>query len=212
MPRGFNASWIVVPAMALIGVAIVSLPTFASLENARLNGIGWGLLLTVPLCGLSAVLRIPVFIRRQRLRRVMPGAIVESSTRTGALSDDLARLNELDGGTRDSTWGALCFVLDEYGISAWRWNDPEKPDWMFPWSALNEPVVGPVRSKALWSSWVYRGLTVSVSVDGQRMDLHLVLLGAGFLGIFALSTFRLNEIAARCATWRNATTTGRLTP
>lgn len=212
MQRGFNISWFVVPVTTLLGIAIVRLPVSDSLQSAWVNGLGWGLLLTIPLCGLSAAFRIPVLIRRQQLRRVMPNAIVESSTRTGALSNDLARLNELDGGVRDSTWGALCFVFDETGLSAWRWNDPESPDWTFPWSALSEPVVGPVRSKALASSWVYRGLTVSISVDGQRSDVHLVLLGAGFLGIFALSTSRLNEIAGACASWRNAKNAEQHTP
>jgi hypothetical protein len=211
MKRGLNMSWVLLPAVTALGAVVVGLPAAQSLHSARLNGAGWAMLLAIPLCGLSAAFRIPVLVLRQRLRRSKPEAIVESSTRAGALSNDLARLNDLDGGQRDSTWGALCLVLDESGLSAWRWNDRENPDWAFPWTALSEPVVGSIRNTGIGSSWAYRGLTLSVETDGRRSDLHLVLLGAGVFGIFALSTSRLREIAAACADWRDSQIAGRPT-
>jgi hypothetical protein len=193
-----HPSWWVALVVLAVGLILVGASLAAPRPGAVFLGVGWGLLLVDGVLILFAPFRFPAMIRRARLRTAWPGATVEMITRTGPLSIEIAQLNRIDGGHRDSTWGMLCLACDEIGMSAWRWNDSEEPDWTLPWSALSEPTVG----KVAFAGSVYRGLVMRATLGDQSLDLHFILVGAGFLGLFTPLGPKLSKIAAQFAEWR----------
>ncbi len=212
MRRGVNVSWVAYPLISVVGAVLVVVVMPDHGFTTRWGGIGWVMFVGPLLAAVWAIVRIPALAQRGRLRSREPDSIVELVTRSGTMSKETTSLNAADGGERDARFRTVCVAFDRQGMSIWRSSDTGTPEWSVPWRSLSAPIAAPFIDVVLWSRTSYRGLSIDVTVDGKTQSVHLILVGAGFCGLFPLSQIRLVEIATRCSELRDAALAGSPTP